>query len=237
VGQLVGEAIRLYGRSFWRSLALGVGPAVLTVLAGRVSYAEWLVLMTTAGGVLLSASYVGAVALVADVRLGRRALLALVAGILAFAPVPALLFGIVLPAVAWLALVGLVVPVVLLEGCGLREGFGRAVRLGRVDFVHALGSLAALVIVSVLSVGVLVFLLHGAGSQTLAVAAFLANVVVSPVLFLGAALLYFDQAARLESGSRPKRSRNARLHHALEPDRSGRPDAEVEPGPAAGSEP
>jgi hypothetical protein len=218
-------------------LALGVGPAVLTVLAGRVSYAEWLVLMTTAGGVLLSASYVGAVALAAEVRLGRRALLALVAGILAFAPVPALLFGIVLPAVVWLALVGLVVPVVLLEGCGLREGFVRAVRLGRVDFVHALGSLAALVIVSLLSVGVLVFLLHGAGSQTLAVAAFLANVVVSPVLFLGAALLYFDQAARLESGSRPKRSRNARLHHALEPDRSGRPDAEVEPGPAAGSEP
>src|SRR5215203_4499897 len=42
--------------------------------------------------------------------------------------------------------------------------------------------------------------------------------------------------ARLESGSPRRRRRDARLHHAVEPDRAGRPDAEVEPGPAARGE-
>src|SRR5712691_10890392 len=73
VGQLVAEAIRLYGRHFWRSLALGFGPALLSLLPPRVSYREWLAVMTVAGGLILSASYIGAVAIAADARLGRRA--------------------------------------------------------------------------------------------------------------------------------------------------------------------
>jgi hypothetical protein len=40
--------------------------------------------------------------------------------------------------------------------------------------------------------------LNAQGEQTARVAAFLAGAVVSPLLFLGAALLYYDQAARLE---------------------------------------
>jgi hypothetical protein len=236
VGQLVAATIHLYGRHFWRGLALGVGPAVLTTIAGRLAYNDWLVLMMTAGSVVLSTSYIGAVAVAAEARLDRRALLALAAGTLAFLPVPILLFGAVLPAVAWFALVGLVVPVVMLEQRGLRESFRRAVRLASVDYVHALGSLAALAIVVAVSIGVLAFLLLGAGQQTARVAFFLANLVLSPLLFLGAALLYFDQKARLESGSPRRRRRDARLHHADDSDRAGRPNAEVEPGPAARGE-
>jgi hypothetical protein len=56
--------------------------------------------------------------------------------------------------------------------------------------------LATLVIVVFLTQSVLFFLLRGAGEQTVRLAAFLANLVVSPVLFLGSALLYFDQLAR-----------------------------------------
>jgi len=236
VGQLVAETIRLYGQHFWHSLALGVGPAVLTTIAGRLAYHDWLVMMMTVGILVLSASYVGAVAVAAEARLDRRALLAFAAGTIAFLPVPILIFGAVLPAVAWFALVGLVVPVVMLEQRGFRESFRRAVRLGSVDYVHALGSLATLMIVVVVSIGVLAFLLLGAGQQTARVAFFLANLVLSPLLFLGAALLYFDQKARLESGSPRQRRRDARLHHALDSDRAGRPDAEVEPGPAARGE-
>jgi hypothetical protein len=236
VGQLVAESIRLYGRRFWRSLALGVGPAVLTTIAGGLVYSDWLLVMTTAGSIVLAASYVGAVAVAADARLDRRALLGLAAGAVVFLPVPILLFGAILPAVAWFALVGLVVPIVMLEQGGFRESFRRAVRLGSVDYVHALGSLATLVIVVAVSIGVLAFLLLGAGQQTARVAFFLANLVLSPLLFLGSALLYFDQKARLESGSPRRRRRDARLHHALDSHGAGRPDAAVEPGTAARGE-
>src|SRR6266542_704549 len=129
-----------------------MGPTVLTTIAGGLVYRDWLLLMTTAGSIVLGASYVGAVAVAADARLDRRALLGLAAGAVVFLPVPILLFGAVLPAVAWLALVGLVVPVVMLEQRGFRESFRRAVRLASVDYVHALGSLATLVIVVVVSI-------------------------------------------------------------------------------------
>jgi hypothetical protein len=47
-------------------------------------------------------------------------------------------------------------------------------------------------------------LLRGSGDQTERVAVILADLVISPLLFLGAALLYFDQAARVRS-AKPRR--------------------------------
>jgi hypothetical protein len=44
----------------------------------------------------------------------------------------------------------------------------------------------------------LVFLLRGTGNAALTTASFLAVVVVSPLLFIGTALLYVDQSARVE---------------------------------------
>jgi ABC-type Na+ efflux pump permease subunit len=74
--------------------------------------------------------------------------------------------------------------------------------------VHALGSLATLAIVFFLTRFVLFFLLRGAGNAADRVAIFLADLVIAPVVFLGAALLYFDQAARvgLPRGRRSVRS-------------------------------
>ena len=206
VGQLVAEAIRLYGRRFWRSLALGIGPAALGIAAGGLERGEWLALMTTAGGLVLSASYVGAAAIAGGREFEpRRWALALAAGVLVFVPFPFLLLAFILPAVAWLALVGLVVPVLVLERRGLRDSFARALELARADYVHALGSLATLVIIVFLTQTVLFFLLIGQGEQTGRIAVFLASLVVSPLLFLGAALLYFDQEARARARGRRKR--------------------------------
>ena len=199
VGQLVADSVRLYGDRFGRGLLLGVPPAALAAALGDLGYTVWLAVMTTAGGIVLSAAYVGASALAAGVRIDRRALVAVAAGAIAFLPVPLLVLAFVFPAVAWLALVGLVVPVIVVERLGLVDGFRRALALARADYVHALGSLATLVIVVFLTQAVLFFLLRGAGEQTVRVAAFLSNLIVSPVLFLGSALLYFDQAARHES--------------------------------------
>jgi hypothetical protein len=199
VGQLVADSVRLYGDRFGRGLLLGVPPAALAAALGDLGYTVWLAGMTTAGGIVLSAAYVGASALAAGVRIDRRALVAVAAGAIAFLPVPLLVLAFVFPAVAWLALVGLVEPVIVVERLGLVDGFRRALALARADYVHALGSLATLVIVVFLTQAVLFFLLRGAGEQTVRVAAFLSNLIVSPVLFLGSALLYFDQAARHES--------------------------------------
>jgi len=113
-------------------------------------------------------------------------------------PVPFLVVAFILPALAWLAAVGLVVPVLVLDDIGLRAAFARAWRLARADYVHALGSLATLAIVVLLTQGMLAFVLRGSGGTALSTAFFLANVVISPLLFIGSALLYVDQAARVE---------------------------------------
>jgi hypothetical protein len=201
VGQLVAEAVRFYGSRFWPSLALGVPPAILAVAFAPLTRLERLALVVTAGSLLVTASYVGACALVAGRRPGSLPL-AYAIGVLVFAPTPVLATAFILPALAWLALLGFAVPAVLLEERGFRAAFRRGIELARADYVHALGSLATLVIVVFLCQGVLFFLLRGTGEAAIAVAGFLASLVISPVLFLGSALLYYDQAARVRSSKR-----------------------------------
>ena len=197
VGQLVADAIRLYGDRFWRALPLGLSVAVVDQAFNGLSREAWVLLMVTAGAVLMTASYVAACLLALRKRTDARTWArALAVGWLAFFPVPALLLVFVLPAVAWLALVGLVVPVVLAEELGLRAAFRRTLELARADYIHALGSLATLVIVYFLTRTMLVLLLRGTGDQTERIAVFLGDLVLAPLLFLGGALLYFDQVAR-----------------------------------------
>jgi hypothetical protein len=203
VGQLVAESMRLYGRRFWPSLALGVPPSILNLLARTLDDRTLLVVVPVAGGLLLSASYLGAVALAADrpVRVWQP----LLGGLLVFLPVPILAALFILPALVWLAALGLIVPVLALERAGFFFGFLRAYKLARADFVHALGSLATLAILVFLTQSGLFFLLRGTSDQTLAIASFVASLVVSPLLFLGATLLYFDQEARDNAKRVPRR--------------------------------
>ena len=183
---------------------IGLPPAGLAVLSRHVSRDLALVLAPTLYGALLSASFVLASTIVLARRpRTSRLVLAWAAGWLVFVPVPFLVFGFVLPALAWLAAFGLVVPVLVAEEHGLRAAFGRAWRLARADFVHALGSLATLAIVVRLTENVLILLLKGQADVALRTAIVLADLVLSPLLFVGAALLYYDQAARV--GRRERR--------------------------------
>jgi hypothetical protein len=201
VGQLVADTIRLYGDRFWRALPLGLSVAAVDQAFNGLSRGQWVLLMVTVGAVLMTASYVAACVLALRERIDARTWgRAFLVGVIAFFPVPALLLLFVLPAVAWLAFVGLVVPVVIVEKLGLRPAFRRAVELARADYIHALGSLATLVIVYFLTRTMLVLLLRGTGDQTERVAVFLGDVVLAPLLFLGGALLYFDQVARHDAG-------------------------------------
>jgi hypothetical protein len=202
VGQVVAESIRIYGERFKWALLLGLAPAVLAVVAANVSHAVSFALAPTLSAGLVSASYVGGCVLVLERRPSRsRLALAWVVGWLVFVPVPFLAVAFVLPALAWLAAVGLVVPVLIVEELRPRAAFRRAWRLARADYVHVLGSLATLSIVVFLTQTVLAFVLRGAGGVAVSTAFFLANVVISPLLFIGSALLYVDQTARAASES------------------------------------
>jgi hypothetical protein len=201
-GQLVGEALRLYGRRFWRALALGLGPAAVVVSVNLLPSPENLIFAATGGAVVLTLCYIGACLLAQPTEPTRRSLAtALVVGTLVFVPVPFLARILVLPAAAWLALFGLAVPVALYETRGVRDSLARAVALARADFVHALGSLAALAIVGFVSALALSSLLIQFGDQARSTAALLPLLLISPLLFLGAAQLYADQAARASRGS------------------------------------
>lgn len=197
-GQLVGEALRLYGRRFWKALALGIGPVLVAIGVTALPSPQNLFFAATGGAIVVTLCYVGACLLTRDVETTRASVLtAVLVGSLVFAPVPFLTRILVFPAVVWLALFGLCVPVALYERKGLQESLGRALALARADFVHALGSLAALGIVGVISALALSALLIQFGDQARSTAALLPLLLVSPLLLLGAAQLYFDQAARV----------------------------------------
>jgi hypothetical protein len=172
---------------------------VLAVVIANVSRTAAIVLSPTLFGALLSAAYVGASVLVLE-RLPSRSQLvvAWLVGWLVFAPVPFLVLGFVIPGLAWLAAFGLVVPVLVVEDLPVRAALARAWQLARADYVHAIGSLGTLAIVVFLTQAVLAFTLRNFGGAGVSVAFFLASVTVSPLLLIGAALLYIDQAARVK---------------------------------------
>jgi hypothetical protein len=96
--------------------------------------------------------------------------------------------------------------------------------------VHALGSLAALVLVVGIAANTLSALLHTQGDNGQRVAVAVSDLVLSPMLFVGAALLYLDQAARVGSdASDRRRRRDAHFHPPVDADATGRHDAQVEP--------
>jgi hypothetical protein len=193
VGQLVAETIRFYQAHFWRVLPLGLSLAVIEqVNAGHSTRAQALLL--ACGAPAMTASYVLASGLVGDRRWSWTAFFA---GTLIFLPVPLLMLVFLLPGAAWLALFGLAVPAAVIERLGFREALVRGRRLGSADYVHSLGGIATLAILFGLSKGVLVLLLKGQADLTVRVALFLADLVLSPLLFVGGALLYYDQAARV----------------------------------------
>ena len=233
VGQLVAETIRFYQHRFWAVAVLGLSLAAIDqVSAGHSTATQTLVLLS--GAPLLTASYVRACALVGGERWSWTAF---ALGLLLFSPVPFLMLVYALPAVAWLAFLGLGVPAAVRERLPFRAALVRGRELGAADYVHALGGIATLTIVFTLAKFVLVLLLKGQADAAVRSALFLADVVLSPLLYVGAALLYDDQAARVDSRQRRGRKRDADLHPAVDALDPGRADAEVQPGPAAGGQP
>jgi hypothetical protein len=197
VGQLVAESIRLYGARFWAVIPLGLPFVGLDLVSFGHSVSTQTVLLW-AFGPLLTAAYVYASTLTLAEPAPRRVLVAAyVAGLIVFLPFPALLRFFVLPGLALFGLVGLAVPAAVAERLGVRAALRRGWELGRADVAHAIGGMATLALVYGVSRYALLVLLHTQGNQAQRIAIVLADLVLSPLLFVGATLLYVDQAARV----------------------------------------
>ena len=197
VGQLVAESLHVYGAHFPVGLAIGVLPAVVGVVSVELGGWRAVVLGAVAGAAVQTGSYVVACAIVGGVPLRMPdSARAFAVGVLVFLPVPFLAVLFLLPALVWLALFGLAVPVALLERCWLGAALQRAFELARADLAHVVGGLATLAILVLVSQGVVAFTLREFSDQTEKVAALIAAIVLAPIVFFGAAILYVDQEAR-----------------------------------------
>ena len=74
----------------------------------------------------------------------------------------------------------------MVEGSAFRDALVRGRQLALADYVHALGSLAALVVVVGVAATTLSALLHCQGDNAPRIAVVIADIVLSPMLFLGA---------------------------------------------------
>jgi hypothetical protein len=193
VGQLVAESIRFYGAHFWEVLLLGI-PFVFLDL-GSIDQ-RWQIQMTWGWiiGPLICAAFVRASMLVTESEWSWTAY-----GVAALVYLPYPVLGLyILPAVFWFALIGLAVPAAVAEELDLRDSLRRGLQLGRADVVHAAGSLATLALVVGVSRIALEILLNTQADQARVIAVALADLVLSPLFYVGGALLYLDQAARVK---------------------------------------
>ena len=197
VGQLVAESIKLYGRHFLHALPLGVIVAAINQLTIDASRLEVGAVLLAAAPVF-SAAYAYACQLDSDRLVPRRSwLVAIATGSLVFVPAALLFPWFALASVLWLGLAGLAVPAAMLEEASFGGSLRRGFELGRADYLHAAGSLATLVLLFLLMRIGLALLLESQADNTVRTAIFLSDTVLAPLLFLGGAILYLDQDARL----------------------------------------
>ena len=197
MGQVVAEAIALYQRNFWRALALGIPVAVADQVIADRSFGERIVLLVAASPAF-SLAYAAACALRQDEQPPARTwAVAVGVGVVTFLPAAALFSWFAILSILWLGLAGHAVPAVMAERLGPPAALRRTVELARADYVHAAGSFATLALLFGLTRLALGLLLSSQADATVRVSIFLADLVISPLLFLGAAIVYVDLAARV----------------------------------------
>jgi hypothetical protein len=208
----VAESIKLYQAHLAASLALGVPVAIADQVAVDRSLGTR-ILILAAGSPAFSLAYAAACAM----RQGERPpfrvwVTAVGVGVVTFLPAAALFPWFVIGAILWLGLMGHAVPAVMAERVGPLDALKRTAQLAHADYVHAAGSFATLAILFGVTRLGLGLLLASQADAAIRVAVFIADVVVSPLLYLGAAVVYVDLAARvgLDAAAR-RRIRDAAL--------------------------
>jgi len=197
VGQVVAEAIKLYQANLVPALALGLPVAVVDQLSADRSLDSRIAVLLVASPVL-SVAYAAGCAIQQGERPPLRTwLVATGVGVFTFLPAAVFFPWFALAAILWLGLAGHAVPAVMAERLGPAGSLTRTVELARADYVHAAGSFATLALLFGLTRLALGFLLSSQADATQRVSIFLADLVVSPLLYLGAAIVYVDLVARV----------------------------------------
>jgi len=214
VGQLVAETLQAYGKHFWVALPLGLVVAVADQLSFGVDL-EGRVAVLLVAAPFFSAAFAVAAALVGETRPSAKTwALAIVVGTIVFLPAALLFPWFALAAIFALAVFGNAVPAIVMEGRSPLGAVARSIEVARADLVHALAGLATLVIMFGLVRLAMGFLLRSQADNTLRVAIFLADTVLGPVLFLGAALLFVDLRARVGTTREERLAARAAEHSA-----------------------
>ncbi|MGH3028241.1 MAG: hypothetical protein ACRDMW_06785 [Gaiellaceae bacterium] len=218
LGDLLAETIRIYGERLRAAIGLGLVYAAVLLGAAIIHVALYYVvtalMFTMASGV--------AVRLVAGdtfreawaqvlVRFPVVLLLAAVVGLpFALAGYLSVLFILI---AFWLGLTAFAVPAAMVEqtrgSAGTFEtaayALERTIALARLNYLHATGVVAALLIVNFVFGILLASLLVGFADNGRIVALAIVQVVLAPFFFLGLAVLYFEQRSRaaVSSGREP----------------------------------
>lgn len=208
LGELLAETVRIYGDRLRAAIGLGLIYAGTLLAAAIVQVALYYVvsaiMFTVASGV--------AVRLVAGdsfreawaqvlVRFPVIVMLAAVVGLpFALAGFLSVLFILV---ALWLGLTTFAVPAAMVEqgrSVGTLQAatyaLERTLALAKLDYLHATGVVAALLIVNFVFGILIANLLVGFADNGEIVALALVQIVLAPFFFLGLAVLYFEQRAR-----------------------------------------
>lgn len=211
IGDLLAASIRIYGSRPLVFLATGLIQAGALVATVWLPFAADLVIVALSFGIayaLIARLVVGDSIETAGARtlelLPVVASLALVVGIPFSFAASFLIFLIV--AAAWLGLTTFAIPVAMIEtpeepgyAGRMAHALRRTVELARVEYVHAFG-VAAIMIVLTLFVGVILSLaLFSLADNGRVAALALSQIALSPFFFIGLSVLYFDQQARAEA--------------------------------------
>lgn len=217
LGELLSETVRIYTQRPWAALGIGLvegGAYLLAALTPDLLDVLVIALAFTAifgaAARLVSGDSFGE----AWAQVGVRAPVLLVLTFVVAVPTVISLTYLFLFVVAalWVALMGFSIPVAMLErdpdvtNAFDRIAFSllRSLRLARAEYLHALGVVAALILVYlVLGIGLAVGLVGFADNGRM-IAAALVQIVLAPFFFIGLSVLYYEQRARAAVSSPPE---------------------------------
>ena len=226
LGEVLAETSRIYRERLWAAFGLGAIVAVVFTVAGALPDLAAVPLLA----VLFTVGYAVAQRLTAGDPLSRvwrrvganvivLAVLTLIVSIpfalgvfiRAADPLAGLVF--ILFAVCWLVFLGFSIPASVDDTGGearpgrfdsLAGSLQRSIELARTEFFHAVGVVAALLVIYGLIGPFMAAALVGFAENSVSVAFTLSQVVLAPFFFLGLAVLYAEQKARSALREQPR---------------------------------
>jgi hypothetical protein len=217
LSEVLSETVTIYTRRPWAAIGLGLvvgGSRLLTELTPDLLDILLVALALTAVFAATARLVAGDTFVEAWAQVALRSPVLLVLTFVV--TVPALIaipiFYLFIIGALWVALMGFSIPVTMLErDPDVTNAFDRiayallrSIRLARAEYLHALGVIAALLMIYLVFAFALGAALIGFADNGVLVAALLVRVVLAPFFFIGLAVLYYEQRARAAVSSPPE---------------------------------